>query len=396
MEELKITCFECGCIIEDADDAREVNGEYVCEDCYCDNYVVCDHCGDVEHVDNTRYIDDNIVCDYCYDRLYTVCEWCHEDVERSEAYESIDGLICPHCYENYGVTCADCGEVLHIDDAFYDDYNEEYYCRDCEDNRAERVIHDYYYKPDAVFFGKDSSLYMGIELEIDGAGEDDDNAQKLLDIAGEQHIYMKHDGSLKNGFEIVSHPATLAYHQHHIEWSEMLEKAREMGYKSHDAGTCGLHVHVSKMALGNTYLEQDETLSKILYFIEKYYDRFLKFSRRTAEQLEHWASRYGIEDGEKPADILNKAKSCYNRYRLINLQNSYTIEFRLFRGTLKYNTFIATLQLVRHLCDMCIELDKNDIETISWRDFVTSIENAENNYSELLQYLADRQLKENF
>ena len=53
--------------------------------------------------------------------------------------------------------------------------------------------------------------------------------------------------------------------------------------------------------------------------------------------------------------ILEKAKSgCNGRYVAVNLNNYHTIEFRLFRGTLKYNTFIATLQMVNHICDAAI------------------------------------------
>ena len=58
MDEMKKTCYECGCIIEDGDDVVEVNGELVCRECYDDNYVVCDHCGDIKHIDNTLYIND--------------------------------------------------------------------------------------------------------------------------------------------------------------------------------------------------------------------------------------------------------------------------------------------------------------------------------------------------
>lgn len=36
-----------------------------------------------------------------------------------------------------------------------------------------------------------------------------------------------------------------------------------------------------------------------------------------------------------------------SRYTCVNLTNADTIEFRMFRGTLKLNTLIATLQLGR-------------------------------------------------
>ena len=44
------------------------------------------------------------------------------------------------------------------------------------------------------------------------------------------------------------------------------------------------------------------------------------------------------------------------RYTCVNLENPATIEFRMFRGTLKYNTLIATLQLVNRICDVALYL----------------------------------------
>ena len=44
-----------------------------------------------------------------------------------------------------------------------------------------------------------------MELEIDEAGEDSDNARRLLAIAnqGQPQLYCKHDGSQDDGFELV-------------------------------------------------------------------------------------------------------------------------------------------------------------------------------------------------
>ena len=72
---------------------------------------------------------------------------------------------------------------------------------------------------------------MGVELEIDHGGESDYNAERILALANqsEERIYCKHDGSLDDGFEIVSHPMTMDYHQHEMNWNEILAKAVEAG-----------------------------------------------------------------------------------------------------------------------------------------------------------------------
>ena len=160
-----------------------------------------------------------------------------------------------------------------------------------------------------------------------------------------------------------------------------------MGYRSHQAGTCGLHVHVSRAAFGKTYQEQDSAIARVLYFFEKHWEELLKFSRRTPRQLEHWAARYGYK--EHPKDILDQAKKGTNgsRYTCVNLQNDSTIEFRIFRGTLKYNTLIATLQLVDRICDVAIFLSDEELKAMSWTTFVSGCQAPE-----LVQYLKERRL----
>ena len=59
-----------------------------------------------------------------------------------------------------------------------------------------------------------------------------------------------------------------------------------------------------------------------------------------------------IEDSDTESEIVDKVKNTKyaGRYQGINLQNDNTVEFRMFRGTLKLNTFIAALQFVDCIC----------------------------------------------
>ena len=278
---------------------------------------------------------------------------------------------------------------------------EEYFCYDCWQERQRReVIHGYNYKPAPIFYGEphfvnwtNTTMYMGVELEIDKGGEYHDHAKAILDTVNathEEHCYCKHDGSIYNGFEIVSHPATLEYHTNNIAWRELMQKALSMNYRSHDTDTCGLHIHISRNALGNTYDEQDNTIAKILYFVENNWYPIIKFTRRTENNLAHWANRYGVEKTEYPVqDTYDKAKSGYNRYKCINLQNSHTIEFRIFRGTLEHSTFIATLQFVNTLCSICKEISMDSVLYLDWYEFVSMIPET---HTELIEYLKAKNL----
>lgn len=230
-----------------------------------------------------------------------------------------------------------------------------------------------------------------MELEIDGGGEDSCNAEEILKVANDldEHLYVKHDGSLNDGLELVSHPATLDYHRNHIPWQNINRKAVELGYTSHSSGTSGLHIHISRSALGSTYLEQEDTIARILYFMESHFNEMLRFSRRTEAQLNKWAARYGIKDN--PKAVLEHAKnSNLGRYSAVNLQPYDTIEFRIFRGSLKYVTFIAALQLVNEIVSAAISLSDEAIRSMSWGDFVLRIDKDQ--FPELIEYLKIRRL----
>jgi hypothetical protein len=77
------------------------------------------------------------------------------------------------------------------------------------------------------------------------------------------------------------------------------------------------------------------------------------------------------------------------RYVAVNLVNSETIEFRMFRGTLLYTTFAATLQFVDEVCKMAINLTNKEIEDMSWSDFVLRIPEEK---KEHIAYLKSKRL----
>lgn len=347
----------------------------------------CSVCGSLHLVEEMTEFDDQLLCESCLHTETIRCQRCGERIWADANAGDDSTPLCQACYDRYYTTCEDCGAVIHHDDAYYideDDYEARCYSCHCRCNT--RTIHDYYYKPEPDFLGE-GGRWLGVELEVDDAGESNSNAAKIVDIANfdEERIYCKHDGSLNEGFEIVTHPMTIDYHMNKMPWAAVLNKAKEMGYRSHQAGTCGLHIHVNRTAFGETEAEQDEVIARILYFFEKHWEELLKFSRRTHKQLKQWANRYGLK--EHPMDILKCAKGDRERYTCVNLTNYHTIEFRMFRGTLKLNTLLATLQLVDRICDVALYLSDEEIKDMPWSSFVAGCTQPE-----LIQYLKERRL----
>ena len=351
----------------------------------------CCHCGHPHSLSERILVDDDELCEACAGEETVICAHCGERIYRDDNAGDDNTPLCQSCYDRHYTSCEHCGRIIHQYDAYYEDGDEDTpLCYDCHTRVSrEKAIHDYYYKPTPLFRG-DGLRYFGVELEIDAGGEDDDSAQQIMEIAnsnGQENLYCKHDGSLDDGFEMVTHPMTLEYHMNEMPWPAILHEAVSLGYTSHQAGTCGLHVHVNRNAFGNTEEAQDAVIARILYFFEKNWEELLKFSRRTQRQLEHWAARYGYK--EKPKELLDHAKKGGHggRYSCVNLQNADTIEFRIFRGTLKYNTLIATLQLLDRICDVALFMSDDELKAMSWTTFAAGCTQPE-----LVRYLKERRL----
>ena len=346
----------------------------------------CSVCGVNLNEETAFVFNGETLCEHCLDERSVICDCCGTRISRECADGDDYTTLCNSCYINRYTSCESCGILIHNDDAYSIDDDDYYYCSECYEQIRNKAIKSYNYKPETIFFG-DGDLFYGIELEIDKGGELDENAKKLIDIA-DGKIYCKHDGSINDGFEIVSHAATMEYHLNSLPWKEIMEKAIEMGYRSHNTSTCGLHIHASRTALGDTYEQQEETIGRIVHFVELHWNELLKFTRRTEENISRWASRYGI--ATKARETYQNAKDKHmGRYVAVNLENYNTIEFRLFRGTLLHSTFAATLQLVDEICKMAILLSDREVENMSWSEFVVCIPDEK---KELIGYLKSKRL----
>ncbi len=354
---------------------------------------ICCHCGGEFPMEQRTTFQDEDFCPDCLSDLTRVCSDCGTRFWTDNDMGYDGHPLCSHCYNQHYTTCDCCGSTISLSNAYYedDDEDQEYpLCLTCFRRRSNgKVIHDYHYRPDPIFYGE-GPRWFGVELEMDGAGESHYNAEILLSAVntdGEELLYFKRDGSLNEGLEAVTHPMSLDFHMHDMPWQRLLEEAKRLGYCSHQTNTCGLHVHVSRDAFGETSAEQDAVIARILYFIEKHWAELLRFSRRTPRSLERWAARYGYKD--QPKDILDHAKKGPSgRYACLNLTNEDTIEFRIFRGTLKLNTLLATLQLVDRVCNVALCMSDDELKSMSWSTFVTGCDQQE----ALVQYLKERRL----
>lgn len=398
------TCICCGAVIFEGDEYKDDHGTFICQECFEEEYFICDGCGEIHSNDEQVWVHDSIytnrgfyVCESCADNNYYQCDECEEyftgSYIRSDDYGH---CICDECYERYDyVTCENCGEILLADDAEYSENREEWYCSSCyPGDDEEDAIHDYSFKPDPIFHGS-GPFFMGVELEIDKGDNVRECASALKTLSErENHFYLKDDGSLDNGIEIVTHPCSLEYHENSFPWKEVVKTAKEYKFKSHDAETCGLHIHVNRNSLGADSFEKEATIAKIILLVDRFWNQMVKFSRRGESEMNRWAKKpdADIQETDTLDDIVDKVKnSSDSRYYAVNLENWNTIEFRMYRGTLNLSTIMATLQFTKALCFYAKNTELEECMKVSWNDLATALVSATTG-TELLSYFQTRGL----
>lgn len=380
-------CSECG---HSLDENGESELEGVCMECV----VICEECGETVLEYSATYVgNDDYVCAECFSEKYTTCDDCGGIMLISESHNVYNRRnreveVCTNCYESNYITCESCGETYHEYNVTYSDDACGYYCESCyEEIDSSCAIHDYSYKPDPIFYGT-GNLFMGVELEMDipsslSSSHSCDNESVFNVLNDRNEFYAKHDGSLNNGFELVTHPCTLEYHMSGI-WTDTLKNAVREGFRGHQVSTSGLHVHVNRTAF-----DGDLAIAKAIIFIEKNYREVYKLSRRASVD---YCRRY-FDDSEitkDSQDMMQKFNGKrQERYKNVNLLNRNTVEFRIFRSTLKENTFYATLQFVEAIVKIA---NKYSLDDILEKDFLDYEEIADSSKKELCRYLIERGL----
>lgn len=237
------------------------------------------------------------------------------------------------------------------------------------------IIMPYNYKPNYVKFGK-AAMYMGIELEVYNKKERVGNNKMAHILDENEHLFFMKDGSIGNGFEIVTMPCSYEYHMKNS--IGMLDVLSKNGFTSHEPGTCGLHFHVNRDYFGDSVDEQELGISKVLFMMERWFKKIKKLSRRRDEHINRWAASYAdiLEESDylgKPADeirdlLIKGAKNKFEKYRCVNIKNQHTIEFRFFRGTLVERTFKSAMQFVKIMCETAKHLSISEIASLDFQD----------------------------
>lgn len=350
-------CDCCGFAIEREESIFcEDDGSIYCDECAEDELIYCDFTNEFHFSDNMILLEDTE-------------EYCFEDYARRHFYR------CYHCNSYYKRSY----------EGSYDD-NDDWYCQNCFDNGYGYFynnddcdcLDDYHYSKNnrtVEFYNtlnetREIVPHMGFELEVDkGIGSISDAIDEIRDLFPEYFFSFESDSSLDNGWENISQPASLSWHLDNMHYyKNMFNIITNEGFKSHDSGTCGFHIHIDKSYFGD---KLDSSEAKLLYLFQKHWDCLLRFSRRTSGQVSDWAGKYDKNYEGTLSQIVKKGKSgCLTRYRAVNLTNSNTIEIRLWRGTMNPETFEATLKFTARLAEICKTIPTVQLAKMSFSDLL--------------------------
>ena len=267
-------------------------------------------------------------------------------------------------------TCSSCGNEsvteLMIDGV----------CHHCLD--ATFKIHNYSTRVESMLKFKatrvrPNTVYLGCELEYETNNRN--RAQLAVGKLMHGHALMKSDGSIRNGFEIVTCPATLDIHldifkkfYDNIPPDLKIEK------------NVGMHVHISRKPLSQL------TLGKMTEFLNRPENKlFIGF---IAGRIDN---QYARMDSGRNVTYAWRNKNGGDRYNALNLNNSNTVEVRLFATPMNYKEFASRLQFVQALVDYCMPAQSNESlkKQTHYEAFMGWLSNRKRMFPELSYHLKE-------
>jgi len=304
-----------------------------------ENPTMCEYGN--EHVIDNDEITRSVIAAYgrveewCYDHVddhtwtcYS-CDQCFWEAHHSYIYCAGE-QYCEDCIRDVAYWCDTC-----------DEWEEDPDCPTAAQRSAAR-LDDYGYKPGpqhkfAIGESPTGVLTFGIELESE-------NVQYRLEEAicafrddwTRDDFYLKYDGSLNNGMEIVSHPRSLeSWREIARDLNQTMIGISNLGQRAWNRSNAGLHVHV-----GRGHFTNSHAMRLVMLFSRNEHDWVRIANRR---------SSYARFDGlNGSAAIKVKAPHAANHTDAVNLgaNGGATIEFRIFRPSLAVGRVIGCIEFI--------------------------------------------------
>lgn len=267
-------------------------------------------------------------------------------------------------------------------------------CHDCDNHPRVASVHDYGYTPSLAFHGVEGDpdladetggstdgLFLGIEIEVES--RDIQSAMTVMyDLEQSKQFYAKHDSSIDEGFEAVSHPMTLSAWDKVADWDALRDMFNEGECEVNDG--VGMHVHVSRSGFR-------DTLHTFLW-VAFWHSNETPLSALAQRNPHSWGKfpRYD------PGYIASKAREGWfgalfsDRYQVINTEPEHTFEVRMFKSSVDIDVIKANIQLVHSTVKYTESLSSNDYTdgNMTWAGFIEFLSRHGGTYAELIALMA--------
>ena len=273
-----------------------------------------------------------------------------------------DESVCEQCLsDDYTYSEAQDTYISH------DDYESEMYE---EEQRDDEYVYAWDYDvADELGFkylpnqDRKNTITYGIELEVERRRNANDDISELVHEEVEDFARLKSDGSLSNGFEIVTTPCSYEYQKE--KWSKFLKSDLIKQLRGWKTDTAGLHIHIGKKQL------KPSEIGKLLIFINSEENTQLidDIAGRTSHQ---WAKKYP----KKITDSLYRT-SRDDRYEAVNMSNEHTVELRIFKSNLSHNGFMRVLEFADALVHFAKQTGLSGM-SLHYKSFLRYMEQPEN------------------
>ena len=209
--------------------------------------------------------------------------------------------------------------------------------------------------------------YFGIELEVefDRDVQKQEVARKALS-AGKGLFYAENDGSLMNGFELISRPMTLGY----LSLKKTQETIKSMlDYLKRESATtekntAGMHIHISRP---KDLPIKEEYQKNLFWIVETLNLPILKIAEREPTSycesvLRKISRRSELRELKQAYVDKNIDWWDYGRHTNINISGhrGKTHELRIFNTTLSYDHMMAAVELFNAISEAAKDLDNFD------------------------------------
>jgi len=202
------------------------------------------------------------------------------------------------------------------------------------------------------------TLLAGLECEWEARNDcPHDFPDQIDNLFDNKYCMFKGDGSLRNGFEMVTAPCTLAYHRKQIDklfdWEHWTDNDKNTYVKAWNTDTCGIHVHLNRGSFTGSQI------GKILQIVNEDMNR--NFIEAVAGRKANDYAKF------KQKSIAEGSQRDYSKYESVNTAHSQSIELRIFRGNVTKNGILRVLEFSFALGEYVQQCSFNELH---YRDFL--------------------------